>query len=237
MEEKTWWVIIGGVRRIGIALAHGLAENHKLVLTSSNIPQRNEELSKLSIRTDVRLLHWNANDPELATKIMTDIEELRGKGISLSGAILVAGTFPNAPLGSWNADDLQLTWQVNLTFPLLVVQALAPNLVDGSCIQIILDTCIHRPMPGRLPYSCAKTGLACLVQGMSRILAPKIRIVGHAIGTILPDDESNPDFLRDQTLLKCLGTPEDLCRAINYAASSPYLTGEILTLDGGRRWL
>ena len=32
-------------------------------------------------------------------------------------------------------------------------------------------------------------------------------------------------------------TPEDLARALRYAAESPYLTGEILTLDGGTRWI
>ncbi|MCL1907918.1 MAG: SDR family oxidoreductase [Holophagaceae bacterium] len=236
MEEKTWWVIVGGARRIGLALARSLAEDHKLVLTSSNIPQAEEEFSKLSIRTDVRLLHWDANDPQLATRIMTDIGELRGDGITIDGAILVAGTFPKAPFGSWNVEDLHQTWKVNLTFPLLAIQAIAPCLAVGSCIQVILDSSIHRPMLARLPYSCAKSGLACLVKGLAHVFAPDIRIVGHAIGTIMPDAESDPDFLRDQTLLKRLGTPEDLCKAIKYAASSPYLTGQILTLDGGSRW-
>ncbi|MCL1894525.1 MAG: SDR family oxidoreductase [Holophagaceae bacterium] len=237
MEKKTWWVIVGGARRLGLALAKTLAENHKLVLTSSKFPEGKEELSKLSIHTDVRLLRWDANDPSLASRIMTDIQVLLGEGITISGAIIIAGTFPSAPLGSWNVEELQKTWQINLTFPLMAIQSLAPNLMEGSCIQIILDTCIHRPWLNRLPYSCAKSGLATLVSGLSQLLAPKIRVVGHAIGTVLPDDDSDPVFLQNQTLLKRLGTPEDLARAITYTADSPYLTGEILTLDGGRRWV
>jgi len=237
MNEKTWRIIVGGVRRLGLALAQSLSENHKLVLTSSQAPEESEEISKLSTRTDVRRLRWDANDPQLISTMMTDIEAMRGDGIQLNGAVIVAGTFPSSPLGSWDVNLLQQIWQINLTFPFLVVQSLAPHLADGSCIQFILDTCIHRPWLNRLPYSSAKSGLASLIHGLAQSLAPNIRVVGHAIGTIMPDVESDPDFLQNQTLLKRLGHPEDLIRAVNYADSSPFLTGEILTLDGGRRWL
>jgi len=237
MNKKTWRIIVGGVRRLGLALAQSLSENHGLVLTSSQTLEESEEISKLSIRTDVRRLRWDANDPQLPSTMMTDLESLRGDGIQLNGAIIVAGTFPYSPLGSWDIDLLQQIWQINLTFPFLVAQSLTPHLTNGSCIQFILDTCIHRPWLNRLPYSSAKSGLASLVYGLAQSLAPDIRVVGHAIGTIMPDAESDSDFLQNQTLLKRLGCPEDLIRAVNYADSSPYLTGEILTLDGGRRWL
>jgi NAD(P)-dependent dehydrogenase (short-subunit alcohol dehydrogenase family) len=87
-----------------------------------------------------------------------------------------------------------------------------------------------------MPYSAAKAGLAALVPTLARLLAPRVRVVGHAIGTVLPDEEHDPAFLAERSLLKRLGSPEDLVRALRYAAESPYLTGEILTLDGGRRW-
>jgi len=207
------------------------------VLTSSQALEELEEISRLSIRTDVRGFRWDANDPQLTSIMMTDLESLRGDGIQLDGAVIVAGTFPSSPLGSWDVNLLQQIWQINLTFPFLAVQSLVPHLAHGSCVQFILDTCIHRPWLKRLPYSSAKSGLASLVYGLAELLAPNIRVVGHAIGAILPDEESDADFLREQTLLKRPGCPEDLIRAINYADSSPYLTGEILTLDGGRRWL
>jgi NAD(P)-dependent dehydrogenase (short-subunit alcohol dehydrogenase family) len=117
-----------------------------------------------------------------------------------------------------------------------VAQTLAPHLKEGSCLQFLLDTCIHRPMLNRLPYSAAKSGLAALVFGLAQLLAPDIRVVGHAIGTMLPDEESSTGFLQNQTLVKHIGNPEELRRAIEFAASSPSLTGEILTVDGGSRW-
>jgi pteridine reductase len=119
---------------------------------------------------------------------------------------------------------------------MLAAQALAPWIQDLGSLQLILDTAIHRPMQQRLPYSAAKAGLAALVPGLARLLAPRIRVAGHALGVLLPDEASSPDTLAELNLLKRNGTPEDLLRALRYVAESPYLTGEILTLDGGRRW-
>jgi len=234
--EETWWIIVGGAKRLGLELAGQLSEKHNLVITSSRAPKEGDKLSGPPDSANIRRLYWDANDPHLASRMMTDIEALKGEGIYLSGAIIIAGTFPLAPIGSWDVIGLQQTWQLNLTFQFLAAQSLAPHLKEGSCIQFILDTCLHRPMLKRLPYSAAKTGLACLVNGLARLLAPNIRIVGHAIGTMLPDEESDPVFLQSQTLLKRLGSPEELRKAVDYAASSPFLTGEILTLDGGWRW-
>ena len=99
-----------------------------------------------------------------------------------------------------------------------------------------MDTAIHRPWLRRLPYSAAKAGLASLVPGLARQLAPDLRVVGHALGAILPAGDAEAAYLADRTLLQRTGDPADLCRAVRYAAESPFLTGEILTLDGGRRW-
>jgi len=240
MEEKSWLVIVGGARRLGLALAKLLAKKHNLVLTSSKFRQPGhgeDELSALSICSEVRHFLWDAFDPELPVKIMTDIEALRREGAAIQGAVIAAGTFPLAPFGSWDSSSLMQTWQLNLSFPLLAIQSLAPHLEEGGCIHLLLDACIHRPFLKRLPYSAAKSGMASMVGGLARELAPKIRVIGYAIGTLLPDEGSNIEFLKGQSLLNCVGNPEDLYRAIEFAASSDYLTGEIITLDGGGRWV
>lgn len=168
---------------------------------------------------------------------MADLEAVKAAGGCISGAVLLAGTFPEQPLGTWSAGRLEATWRLNLTFPFLCAQALAPHLEDGACLQLLLDTSIHHPWLRRLPYSAAKAGLAALVPGLAQLLAPKVRVVGHALGAILPAEGSDGAFLAERTLLKRIGEPADLCHAVRYAADSPFLTGEILTLDGGRRWV
>jgi NAD(P)-dependent dehydrogenase (short-subunit alcohol dehydrogenase family) len=169
--------------------------------------------------------------------MMADLDTLETDGWVISGAVLLAGNFPEDPLGTWTPESLDATWRLNLGFPFLCAQALAPRLADGSCLQILLDTSIHRPWLKRLPYSAAKAGLAALVPGLAQLLAPRVRVVGHAPGTLLPDAGSDAAFLASRTLLQRIGEPADLCRAVRFAADSPFLTGEILTQDGGRRWV
>jgi NAD(P)-dependent dehydrogenase (short-subunit alcohol dehydrogenase family) len=167
--------------------------------------------------------------------MMADLAALGAAGISLNCAVLVSGSFPENPLGQWSPENLDATWRLNLTFPLLAAQALGPRLADGGCLQLLLDIAIQRPFLKRLPYSAAKAGLAALVPGLARQLAPRVRVVGHALGTVLPGPEDDPAWLASRTLVQRNGTPEDLARALRFAADSPYLTGAILTLDGGTR--
>jgi NAD(P)-dependent dehydrogenase (short-subunit alcohol dehydrogenase family) len=229
---------VGGRRRLGRVLAQTLAAEHNLVLTTSvSWEQEAGWISELSKQTQVRCLLWDAASPDLVPTIMADLEALGAQGVKLNSTILVSGTFPESPLGQWTAANLEENWRMNLTFPLLVAQQVAPHMADGGCLQFLLDTAIHKPFPRRLPYSVAKTGLAALVPGLARVLAPRVRVVGHALGTVLPDPDHDPAKLASRSLLKRVGAPEDLARTLRFAADSPYLTGEIITMDGGTRWL
>jgi len=237
METDNWWIVVGGRRRIGRALAESLAEDHALILTSSG--SWNDEgawIARISKQTRTRLLTWDADSPALLQTMMADIEVLRGEGIRPTCAVLVAGTFPEAPLGTWDAASLESTWRMNLSFPMLAAQALAPWIREGGILQFVLDTALHRPILDRLPYSAAKGALGLLIPGLARALAPRIRVAGHAPGILLPDGDCDPDLLARRNLLQRNGEPGDLVRALRFAADSPYLTGEILTQDGGRRW-
>ncbi|MDP1830569.1 MAG: SDR family oxidoreductase [Geothrix sp.] len=236
-KDRACWVLVGGRRRLGRALAEDLARDHDLVLTSSGPWEGETWVEGLSGTARIRTLQWDAESPELVSRMMADLDTLEAEGWVISGAVLLAGTFPEQPFGTWTAEGLDATGRMNLAFPFLCAQALAPRLSEGACLQILLDTSIHQPWLQRLPYSAAKAGLAALVPGLAQLLAPKIRVVGHALGTLLPAEGSDAGFLADRTLLKRLGEPADLCRAVRFAADSPFLTGEILTMDGGRRWM
>jgi NAD(P)-dependent dehydrogenase (short-subunit alcohol dehydrogenase family) len=236
-NDRPCWVLVGGRRRLGRALAEDLARDHDLVLTSSEPWDSETWVEDLSKRTRIETLRWDAEDPEVVSRMMADLGRLESEGRGLAGAVLLAGTFPEQALGTWTPELLAATWRMNLGFPFLCAQALAPSLSEGSCLQILLDTSIHRPWLKRLPYSAAKAGLASLVPGLAQLLAPRVRVVGHALGTLLPAEGSEVAFLAERTLLRRIGEPADLCRAVRFAADSPFLTGETLTQDGGRRWV
>ncbi len=236
-NDRACWVLVGGRRRLGRALAEDLARDHDLVLTSSESWTGETWVDGLSKMGRIRTLQWDAENPDLVSRMMADLDTVEAQGWVISGAVILAGSFPESPLGTWTAKALDATWRLNLGFPFLCAQALAPRMVAGSCFQILLDTSIHRPWLQRLPYSAAKAGLANLVPGLAQLLAPEVRVVGHALGVLLPQEGSDAAFMGSRTLLKRIGEPADLCRAVRFAANSPFLTGEILTQDGGRHWV
>lgn len=223
-RQRPKWLLAGGRSRLGRILAEILAQDHDLVLTSS----RSWEGEAWAETLGATRLVWDAHDPSVQARMEADLA-----GLSLDGAVILAGSFPEQSFGSWTVEGLEETWRVNQGFPLLVAQAVAPRLNEGACLQFIVDAAIHRPFLKRLPYTAAKAGVAALVPGLARALAPKARVVAHALGTALPGDHDDVDALKAATLLRRIGTPEDLARALRYAAESSYLTGQVLTLDGG----
>ena len=226
-REKPWWILVGGRRRLGRALAEALAPDHNLVLTSSAAWEPEAPwITELSKQTQVRCLRWRAEDPDVVPTMMADLAALGAAGIVARVAVLVSGTFPEQPLGHWTPENLAPPGGPTSPSRSWRPRPLAPRLADGGCLQILLDIASERPFLKRLPYSAAKAGLAALVPGLARLLAPRVRVVGHAMGTVLPHPGTTPPGWPTTACSSAPARPEDLARALRYAADSPYLTGD-----------
>jgi pteridine reductase len=128
----------------------------------------------------------------------------------------------------------------NLRGPYFLVQKLLEPLQQaaGSVVNII-DIFGDRPMRGHTVYSVSKAGLKMLTLALASELAPRVRVNGVAPGAILWPEREMPEASRDAVLgsisLGRLGDPDDVASAVAYLAlDAPYVTGEILKVDGGR---
>lgn len=160
----------------------------------------------------------------------------------LDAVVNNASSFFSTPVGSitlaqW--DDLIGT---NLRAPLFLIQAAAPYLKKsrGSVVNIT-DIHADRPLKHHPIYSVAKAGLAGLTRSLAIDLAPEVRVNGVAPGPVLwPEKESVFDDAErrrvlGQTLMGHVGAPEDVARAVRFLiADAPYVTGQIIAVDGGR---
>lgn len=137
----------------------------------------------------------------------------------------------------WQWEDLL---DSNLRGPYFLVQGVLDELrTAGGCVVNIIDIHADRPMPGHAVYCIAKAGLAMMTRSLARELGPSVRVNGVAPGAILwPENE--PDAAQKQailqrTALQRLGDPADIASAVAYLAlDAPYVTGQILAVDGGR---
>jgi len=151
-----------------------------------------------------------------------------------------ASTFYPTPLGSITSDHWDDLIGTNLRAPLFLSQAAAPYLrkAQGLILNMI-DIHGRRPLLQHPLYSTAKAGLAMLTRSLARELGPEVRVNGIAPGPVLwPEggiDESLKEEIVSKTLLKRSGTPDDIVRAaLFFAIDAPFVTGQILAVDGGR---
>ncbi len=83
----------------------------------------------------------------------------------------------------------------------------------------------------------AKAGLAMMTKSLARELGPAIRVNGVSPGPILWPEQGaeDQDAILDATALKRAGDPDDIANTVAWLAlDAPYVTGQILAVDGGR---
>ena len=128
---------------------------------------------------------------------------------------------------------------VNLTGPFLCSQAVAPHMLrQGSGLILnITDLSAYQTWPNYAHHSASKAGLVALTRVMAAELAPHVRVNAIAPGTVLlPEDagEEKQRWAVENSLLKRVGTPEDVARTVIFLAEMDFVTGAVYFVDGGR---
>jgi pteridine reductase len=128
---------------------------------------------------------------------------------------------------------------LNVRAPYFLAQRAAPALRSArGAIVNIADLAAFETWPAYVPHAMTKAAIVQMTRGLAHALAPEVRVNAVAPGVVLlPDGWSEPDAerLRETTPLQRLGTPTDVAEAVVYLLEADYVTGEVLTVDGGRR--
>lgn len=149
-----------------------------------------------------------------------------------------AALFHPTPLDNSTVAEWDEMTGVNLRAPYFLSQAALPLLqTRGGSIVNIVDIYAERPRPRYAVYCATKAGLIGLTRALARELAPVIRVNAIAPGAILWSSGSTPSDQQSilaKTPLARLGSLEDISRAVCYLIDSPYVTGQVMNVDGGR---
>lgn len=149
-----------------------------------------------------------------------------------------AAVFRPTPLADSGHDDWEAITGVNLRAPYFLAQAALPWLqAHQGLIVNLVDIYAERPRPQFAIYCAAKAGLIGLTRALARELAPTVRVNAIAPGAILWSSEASAaeqQAILARTPLARLGDPQDIARALDYLLDAPYVTGQVLTVDGGR---
>ncbi|AXQ31358.1 pteridine reductase [Solimonas sp. K1W22B-7] len=152
-----------------------------------------------------------------------------------------ASTYYATPLGQVTPEAFEDLLGSNLRAPLLLTQACAARMEQGSVVNII-DVHAHRPQRGYSAYTAAKAGLWALTEALALELAPRIRVNGVAPGHMIWPTGNQLNELQQRAELARvpmarLGGGEEIARAVKFLLSEEagYITGAILPVDGGIR--
>jgi len=235
-------LITGAARRVGAAIArrlHGAGASLMLHYRGSEPDAQALQRELSAVRGgSVAMVQADLLDAAGLTQI---VKNTVARFERIDALVNNASTFYPTPLGEITPAQWEDLVGSNLRAPLFLSQAAAPHLrKTGGAIVNIADIHAERPLKNYVVYSVAKAGLIGLTRSLARELGPEVRVNAVAPGAILwPEDDSFDAVSRQRiishTLLRRVGEPDDIARAVYYfIAEAPYVTGEVLAVDGGR---
>lgn len=152
-----------------------------------------------------------------------------------------ASSFFPTPIGETSTEHWNDLFASNCKAPFFLSQELAPTLAkhQGNIVNMI-DIHASAPLKNHTVYCMAKSALQMMTLSLAKELAPNIRVNGVAPGAILwpkPEAEMTAEEkveILSGIPLERLGSLEDITKTIVFLATSPYITGQIIAVDGGR---
>ena len=234
-------LVTGAARRIGACIAETLHQRGCEVFlhyhTSADAVSTLAQKLNGSRPGSAWALQADLGDPAGIERLAGLVRENAGR---LDLLVNNASQFFPTGVGSTSQGQWDKLMDSNLRGPYFLTQSLVKELaLAGGCVVNLLDVHAVKPMPGHAVYCMAKAGLQMMTLALARELGPQIRVNGVAPGAILwPEHESSSSAqqaILDKTVMGRAGRPEDIASAVAYLGlDAPYVTGQVLAVDGGR---
>jgi pteridine reductase len=205
--------VTGGTGRVGTAIAARLERDGHAVLAAGRADgdlARADEARRLASRA---------------------AEELGGLDLVVHAA---SEGFEPRPVEQVDEEAWDRAFGATTKGAFFVVQAAAPHLRRARGVVIMVeDVAAYQPWPSFAAHCAAKAAQAMLTRVLARALAPEVRVCGVAPGPVAVAPEQLERRARE-TLLRRVGSPEDVADAVAYLAGAEFVTGTTLVVDGGK---
>jgi pteridine reductase len=233
-------LVTGAARRIGAVIARRLhAAGYDVALharrSRAELDALVGELERMRTSSTLALEADLVDVAALPTLVSATVDRFGRLDALVNNA---AGFFPT-PVGAATTAQWDELFGTNARAPFFLAQAAAPHLAAANgAIVNITDIYAGQPLADHAIYSMSKAALAAMTKALARDLAPHVRVNGVAPGAILwPDGgkgEASQLVLIERTPLKRIGSPDDIAGAVLWLLDAPFVTGEIVRVDGGR---
>ncbi|GAB5378724.1 MAG: pteridine reductase [Aliiglaciecola sp.] len=239
MQTKVAF-ITGSAKRIGAYTAAYLHEKgFNVVIHCNQSLQEANDLATTLNKTrafSAKVVQGDLTRIEALSTIAEQATQAFGR---LDVLINNASAFYPTPMGHITEQDWRCLFASNAQAPLFLTQLCKKQLEANQGVVVnMVDIHAQRPLKSHTVYCMAKAALVTMTQSLAQELAPDVRVNGIAPGAILwPSEalqESEKNHILRQIPLQKMGTEKDIAQAIAFLIDAPYITGQILAVDGGR---
>ncbi len=231
-------LITGGAQRIGAQITKTLHKHGFDVIIHYRHSQ--QAASSLMQSLNQKRAH-SARILQAELSAVSSLQTLVKNIENLDILINNASVFYPTPINKVSQQAWHQIISTNLMAPFFLSQSLAPILAKNhGCIINIVDIHSQRPLKNYAIYNISKAGIAMMTKTLAKELAPKIRVCGVAPGAILwPQNEAELSSEQQNKMLGKIalgkqGSAKDVANTVLFLATSPYITGQIINVDGGR---
>lgn len=227
-------VIIGGSSGMGLATARAaVAAGAVVTIASSDEGRLEAALAELPDTCDGAVAN---------TRNEADIAALFARVGELDHLVYTAGDAVRPqPLADLPLDAARELLEVRFWGSISAVKHAARHIRPGGSIVLTSGTVAVRPAPGTALASASAAATEGLTRGLAAELAPiRVNVVrAGAVRTPLWDPVPEPQraalfaTLADRTLTKTVGEPDQIAAAHLYLMENRFVTGTVLTVDGG----
>jgi NAD(P)-dependent dehydrogenase (short-subunit alcohol dehydrogenase family) len=224
-------IVTGGARRIGAAIARALAADgwHLLIHCNRSVEEAEALAAELG---NARVVQAELAHADAAARIFAALDGLPPAKLLVNNASLFA--FDSAE--DFTAAQWDLHQAINLRAPALLSQAFAAG--GGGLIVNLLDAKLAQPNPDFFSYTISKSGLAALTELAARAYAPRVRVCGIAPAvTLVSGEQTNFEAVHRLNALGRGVEVDEIVAALRFIVATPTITGQIITLDAGQRFL
>lgn len=234
-------LITGGAHRVGKAITMMLARAGAHVVIdyySAETEARATVAEAQAVGVEAMAVQCDVADWDQVQTMAKAVEQrFGGVDILVNGA----SQFSTMPFPTEDVETWRRVTAISIDGPFYVCNALAPGMLARGCgvIVNIVDLSAWEPWPKFMAHAVGKAALLALTRQLALELAPTVRANAVAPGPVLPPPNSTPQgeaAAAARTLLGRWGSPDDVTRAVRYLIEADYVTGDVITVDGGERY-